>query len=131
MARFTLADEQRSLFNPGRLLAAAVAALLALLVFASIPRHHIVSGINTAVGTLRPRTPPELLPPCNATATAAPQPATASATAAATPKPAATPPAVAAPEPAAPDSNATRLAGGAIPQLPQVSIPQLAAAAVG
>lgn len=131
MARFTLADEQKRSFTPGRLLAAAAAALLALLVFAAIPRHHIVAGVTTAVGTLRPRSPPGLLPPCNATAAAAPQPATASATAAATPKPAAKPPAVAAPEPAAPDSNATRLAGGAIPQLPQVSIPQLAAAAVG
>lgn len=131
MARFALADEQKRSFTPGRLLAAAAAALLALLVLWGPSSPFTPSGVTTAVGTLRPRAPPGLLPPCNATAAAAPQPATASATAAATPKPAAKPPAIAAPEPAAPDSNATRLAGGAIPQLPQVSIPQLAAAAVG
>ncbi|KAI7846460.1 hypothetical protein COHA_000070 [Chlorella ohadii] len=124
---FALAGSQpRGPFTAGRVLAAAVAALVALLlVLAALrPGHRdqLVAGITTAVGSLRPRAP-ELapLPPCNATAVTAPEPAAAPQPAAAAQPvaPASTATAAAASEAPAADSNATRLIRGAVPQLPQ------------
>jgi len=132
---FALAGSQpRGPFTAGRVLAAAVAALVALLlVLAALrPSHRdqLVAGLTTAVGSLRPRAP-ELapLPPCNATAVTAPEPAVAPQPAAAAQPvaPASTATAAAALEAPPSDSNATRLIGGAVPQLPQVRwIPQCA-----
>lgn len=129
MSGFVLAGSQpRSPFTPRRVLAAACAALLVfLLVVAAVrPGHRdqLVAGLTTAMGSLRPKTPAAAvpLPPCNATAAPTPPPVVPEH--APSQQPAAPTDTAAVPEPAA-GSNTTRLAGGAVPQLPQVTMCRL------